>query len=137
MKISTKFFGEIELEDSQIITFKRGIPGFENEKKFVLLDIEDTNFKCIQSINDKDVCLLLISPWDYIKDYEIELSDEEIKELELTSHEQVMVYNVVTIRENKITANFLAPIIINIINNNGKQIILTDSKYSIRQEIKC
>lgn len=137
MKINTKFFGEIELDDNQIISFKRGIPGFEDEKVFALLDIEDSNFKCLQSLKERDVCLLLISPWDYVKDYEIELSDEEIKELELNSHEQVMVYNVITIRENKITANFLAPIIINIINNNGKQIILSNSKYSIRQEIKC
>ena len=37
MKISTKFHGEIEINDQDIITFQSGIPGFLDEKKFTLL----------------------------------------------------------------------------------------------------
>jgi flagellar assembly factor FliW len=80
---------------------------------------------------------LIVSPWNYIGDYEIQLSDNEIGELEIKKEQDVVVYNIIKITENSITANLLAPVIINVINNRAKQIILSDSKYSIRQEISC
>lgn len=138
MKIKTKFFGEVEIEENSIISFEHGLPGFEYLKDFVLLDSEDLpKFRCLQSIEESSICLLLLSPWDYFKDYQIELSDEEIRELDVRQEYDISVYNVVNVRQDKITTNLAAPIIINVINNRGKQIILTDTKYSIRQEIPC
>lgn len=138
MKIKTKFFGEIDVDENNIINFVEGIPGFEDFKSFIVLDIDEKNsLKCLQSTESKDVCLILISPWDYFYDYEIELSDKEQKELEIKKQEDVSVYNVITIRNDKITANLTAPIVINTLNMKGKQIILSNSKYNLRQEIKC
>lgn len=138
MKIKTKFFGEIEIEENKIVNFKEGIPGFEKLKKFVVLNMEENDtLKCLNSTEDGQICLLLISPWDYFKEYEFELTDNDEKELEINSPEDIVVYNVLTIRENRITANLLSPIVINVLKNKGKQIILSNSKYSIRQEIKC
>jgi flagellar assembly factor FliW len=138
MKIETKFFGEIEVEERQVIYFKYGIPGLEDYKKYIMLDIEGKeDLKCIQSIEEKDVCLLSIDPWKYFEGYEINLSDEEIEDLEVSDPESVVVYNVVTVRGDRITANLVAPIIINVLKNKGKQIILTNTKYEIRQEIPC
>ncbi|KRQ85987.1 Flagellar assembly factor FliW [Caloramator mitchellensis] len=137
MMIDTKFFGEIEIDENKILTFEKGIPGLEEYKKYAVIDVENSKLLCLQSIEEKNIALLVIFPWDYVEDYEIELSDEEIQELELNTHEDVIVYNVITVRENKITANLLAPIVVNVKNNKAKQIILNDKKYSIRQEIKC
>ncbi|TDT50621.1 flagellar assembly protein FliW [Fonticella tunisiensis] len=138
MKIGTRFFGEIEIDEKEIIKFKYGIPGFEHLKEFVILNLEDNpNLKCLQSVEEKSICLMMISPWTYFKDYEIKLSDNEVEELEIEKERDVLIYNIITVRGDKITANLLAPIVINIINNKGKQIILSDSKYSIRQEIPC
>lgn len=138
MEINTRFFGEIEVDEKSIIYFHDGIPGFEEHKKFAILDLEDyKNLKCLQSLLDHHICLLMISPWDYINDYEVQLSDNEIDELKIEKEQDVVIYNIIKIADNKITANLLAPIIININNNNGKQIILSDSKFSIRQEISC
>lgn len=138
MIIESKFFGNIEINEKQIIRFDHGIPGFEHEKKFVILDIEGKeDLKCLQSLEDKEVCLLMMLPWSCFKDYEIDVSDKEIEELGILSHEEVAVYCVLTVREDKITANLVAPIIINVLKNLGKQIILPDTKYNIRQEIPC
>gem|GEM_PF-5142896 len=49
----------------------------------------------------------------------------------------MFIFNVLNIKDDKITANMVAPIVVNVINNLGMQIILQDSNYSIRQEIKC
>lgn len=138
MKIQSKFFGEVEIKASQIISFENGIPGFEEYNKFVLLNFEDTeNLKCLQSLDDSNICLVMISPWNYFKDYEIELSADDLKELEIQNEQDVAVYNVITTREERITTNLVAPIVINVLNNIGKQIILSNTKYSIRQEITC
>lgn len=136
MQISTKF-GDINIKEENIINFNDGIPGLDEYKKYVILDIEDSNIKCLQSIEEREVAFLIITPWDYFKDYEIELSDAEIKYLDINDYKDVMVYNVITVRENSITANLLAPIVINVRNNQAKQIILNEKKYSIRQEISC
>lgn len=138
MIIETKFYGKIEVEDNRIINFKNGIPGFENLNSFALIDIENnTNLKFLQSLEKKDVCLIIVSPWDFFKDYEVYLSDDELKELEINNENDVLIFNVITVREKVITVNLVAPIIINVINKNAKQIILSESKYSIRQEISC
>lgn len=138
MIIDTKFFGEIDIDENKIIYFKEGIPGFEDFKKYILLDIDDaSSLKCLQSIDYKDICLVVTNPFEYFKDYEIELSDNEINELELKDANDTAVFNVLTIRENKITVNLVAPIVINVLNMKGKQIILTNTNYNLRQEIKC
>lgn len=138
MIIITRFFGEVEIEDKQIISFNEGIPGFENLKKFTILNIEDNeHLKCLQSIEDEQICLLIVSPWNYFKEYEFNICDDDIKNLEIISPDDIEVYNVLTVRDDKITANLISPIIINLIKNLGKQIILSDSNYSIRQEIAC
>lgn len=138
MKISTRFFGEIEIDENKIISFPEGIPGFEELTKFLLLDIEDNeHLKCLQSLEDGQICLLVTSPWNYFKEYEFNISDDDIKKLGISSPDDVDVYNIITVREDKITANLISPVIINLIKNLGKQIILSDSNYSIRQEISC
>lgn len=137
MNISTKFFDDININESEILTFDEGIPGLEEYKKYIILNIEDSKLKCLQSVEEKEIALLIINPWDFFNDYEIQLSEEEINQLEIKSHDEVLVYNIVAIRENKVTANLLAPIVINIKSSKAKQIILNENKYSIRQEIPC
>lgn len=137
MKIDTKLFGEIEINEESIIYFKEGIPGFEDYSKFVILNIEDSPIKCLQSIEDKNICLIIINPFDYFKDYEVNLYGNEIDKLEISKEEDVMIFNVLNIKNDMMTANMLAPIVVNVIKKLGMQIILQDSNYSIRQEIKC
>lgn len=138
MKIKTRFFGEIDIDEKSIINFREGLPGFEEHKEFAILDIEDNkNLKCLQSLLEPGICLLMISPWEYVPDYEVQLSDDEIDFLQIQMEEDVAVYNIIKVTDNKVTANLLAPIVINVKSNNAKQIILSDNKYSIRQEIPC
>lgn len=138
MRIDTKFFGSVDIEEKNVIDFADGIPGFENLNKFVILDIDDNpNLKCLQSIENSNICLLIMIPWEFFKDYQIELTDKEIEELEIQKETDAAIYNVVTVRNDKFTANLLAPIIVNVIKNKGKQIILQNKEYEIRQEISC
>lgn len=137
MRIKTKFFGEIEINEEKIISFPDGIPGFEEYKKFIILDPEDCRYKCLQSVDESYVCLLLINPFDYFKDYEIDIGDEDVAALGIQSVEDVQVYTVVAFHDEKVTTNLIAPIVINVKEFKGKQIVFSGTEYSIRQEIKC
>ncbi|MFD3157524.1 flagellar assembly protein FliW [Haloimpatiens sp. FM7330] len=133
--INTKYHGVRQYEDSDVITFQKGIPGFPELKKFIIFPVEENEvFKIMQSIEDKDIGLTLISPFLVKKDYEFKLEDNTIKNLEVQKPEDVLVFTTVTIssKVEDITTNLIAPIIINIKGKIGEQIILNSEKYSVK-----
>jgi flagellar assembly factor FliW len=137
MKLETLRFGEIEIQDNSIISFSNGIPGFNAFKSYSLITMEKSPFKYLQSIDNKELSFILISPFDFFKSYEFDIQDGVVKELELSSHEQVSVYNLITVNNDLSTAtvNLAAPIIINEENKRGVQYIIPDGKYNIRQPL--
>lgn len=121
------------------IIFERGIPGFEEYKYFRLSNIEgNENFKMITSNENLNVGFVSISPFEVKKDYEINLSDEIINELNIEKPEDILVLNIITLGKTleTSTVNLKAPLIINIKNNKGKQLILQDDKYKIKEPLK-
>lgn len=138
MKIITKYHGIREYENEDIITFKNGLPGFEDLKNFIIFPVEENEvFSILHSIEDEKIGFVVISPFYVRKDYEINLSDDCINELKIKSHEDVMLLNTVTLNSdvNNITTNLKAPIIINIKAKLGEQIILENDDYLIKQPL--
>ena len=121
------------------ILFEKGIPGFEDYKYFNVNIIKDNEkFYSIVSKEDDNIGFISISPFDIKKDYEIDLDDEVVKELDIKSEKDVLVLCLITLGKTlkDSTANLKAPIIINIKNNRGKQLILQDDKYKIKEPLE-
>lgn len=137
MKFNTKINGVIEYEEKDILSFKHGLPGFETLNKFVLVKIEESPFNILHSVEDETVGLVVINPFDFIKDYELKLPEEVIKDLDINTEEEVLVLNTVTLNSDikNLTTNLRAPIIINLKNNLGYQLILDGEKYSIKHPL--
>jgi len=91
-------------------------------------------FKILHSVEDENVGMVTISPFHVMSNYKIELSSSVLKELDIDNEEEVLVLSTVTLSSqiSKITTNLKAPIIINLKNNLGYQIILDEDKYSIK-----
>ncbi|ENJ9652669.1 flagellar assembly protein FliW [Clostridium botulinum] len=135
MNLNTKYHGCIEYEEKDVIYFQKGIPGFEGLKKFIVFPVEDNEvFSVFHSIEKEDMGIIVTSPFNIEKDYEIQLEEEQIKNLKLQDEEDTLVLNTVTLNSDidKITANLRAPIIINIKEKIGEQIIINSDKYSIK-----
>lgn len=135
MEVKTKYHGTVSFEERDIIKFNKGLPGFESLKSFILLPVEGSDvFKILHSIEDEEIGLIVVSPFEFIKDYEVELKDEFIHELSIKREEDVLILNTVTLNSNisNITSNLRAPIIINIREALGEQIILEDENLSIK-----
>jgi flagellar assembly factor FliW len=138
-KVSTSRFGEIEVDEKKIIHFKNGIPAFEDEHEFIILPYEeDSPYYFMQSINSPDLAFLLTSPFLFFPEYTFEIDDATIKELEITNYDNVFYYSMITIPNGSIrymTANLLAPVVLNSDNMQAKQVVLEKSNYTTKHRL--
>ena len=136
MKIITKFLGEIEIVEQDILTFEHGLLGLENEKKFVLLPIDaDLPLAILQSVDNAEIGFVVGYPFAFKKDYSFDVSEDDRVQLQIEKEEDVLTYSIVTMKETfkDSTINLLAPLIINMDKKCGKQIVLQDNKsYPLR-----
>lgn len=138
MEIMTRDFGKVDIDEDKIIEFPEGIPGFKEEKEFVLLPLEkDSLFVIMQSVNNSDLAFITIEPKSIIKDYEFVISEKTEELLEITGIEDIILLNIVNIKEKleDMTINLAAPLVININANLGKQVILDDNKYPVKYKL--
>ncbi|WP_017379006.1 flagellar assembly protein FliW [Paenisporosarcina sp. TG-14] len=140
MKIQTSRFGELEIADSSVITFNKGIPGFEESKKYVLIPADEkgeTPFFFLQSIEKEEVNFFLVDPFSYFKEYDIKLAEQMVDRLQLEDSTDAIVLTTVTVKDEikNATTNLKAPIIINNNSQLGMQIVLDNKDYLIKQPL--
>jgi flagellar assembly factor FliW len=138
MKLNTKFHGVREYKEEDVIVFHKGIPGFEEYRKFILFPVEENDiFSILQAVEDEEVGIVTVSPFARFKDYELKLSDEKLKDLKITNPDEVLVLNTVTLssKVEDITTNLKAPIIVNIKEKLGEQIILDNEAYLVKHPL--
>lgn len=134
MKITTNYFGELEVDKNEIIEFDKGILGFEDLNKFVLIKDSEIFIEWLQSTEDT-TSFAVMDPFIADETYSFEISDKILKQLNITEKEEVMIRTVVVIPEDitKIRTNLQSPIIINVKEKKAMQIILDDT-YPMRYE---
>ncbi len=140
MKINTSRFGEVEIDDSSVITFIKGIPGFPDEKRYVLLPHrEDSPFMWLQSIDNPELAFLVINPFEINQDYAYEIPDQVQEELKISDPEQVQTLAMVTVRKEGekpvITVNLLGPLVINIEEMVASQLVLDPKQYDVQHRL--
>ena len=138
MKIKTTRFGELEINNSRILTFTEEMAGFPGYTKYVMLDHStDSPFKWLQSVENEALAFVLTDPLYTVPEYRIEIAKEDINDIELSSLDSAVVLCVVNISEEgkSTTINLLGPVIVNPEKMLAKQIVLLDSPYSIRHQL--
>lgn len=138
LTIKTTRFGELKVREDDVITLPSGLIGFPELKKYVLLDHDkESPFKWLQSLEDGSIAFVLINPLLFYPDYVVEVSEGEIDDLNLKSEEDAVISAIVTMPTNpqNMTANLKAPLIFNLKNRKGKQVILNNSEYHTRHNI--
>lgn len=138
MKIHSAKLGDIEYSEQDIINFEHGLPGFPDEKQFVLIPYHtDSPFAFLQSVGDTDVSFLITDPFTFFSDYEFELPDETTAELGFDANNLPRVLNILTIPENleDMTANLMAPVIVNERDRRAAQIILEKTTYTTKHKL--
>jgi flagellar assembly factor FliW len=137
MIINTRHFGELNIRSESVISFPSGIPGFPELKRFVLIDIPNREIGFLQAIDDPGIAFAVIDPIFVCPDYQITLSEEDIYCLEKAAEDELQYLSIITIpsKVQEMTANLMAPIVINPKKMLARQVIQTNSKYQIRHRI--
>ena len=139
MQIKTTRFGLIEINESDIITFDEGLPGFPDDHQFVIIPYEDESpFVLLQSATEDYVAFLMTDPFLFFSDYQFEIDPENMEALEIKEEKDIVIYTMVTVPAGKareMTTNLVAPVAINIHTRAGKQVVLEKSKYTTKHRL--
>ncbi len=142
MKVQTKWFGEIDTSEDKVITFEKGIIGFESYKKYMIVfDAQkeaESSIMWLQSLDDAALALPVMKPELVKEDYDPVVEDELINTLgENIKDAQLVVLVTLTVPSDitKMTCNLKAPIIINADTMKGIQLIADNDDYQVRMPI--
>ncbi len=140
MLIQTDYYGEVEYTEEDLIIFPDGLFGFPNLKKYLPLYLShnDDSIIVLQSVEEALICFAMLNPIYLCPDYTPYLSSEELSFLNVSDSEELCYYTLCTVRDNYLdtTVNLKAPLAINPETHIGMQVILTNSEYGIRHQIR-
>jgi flagellar assembly factor FliW len=136
VKLASKAYGLIEVDERQKITFPQGLFGFESFREYILLDAERQPFYWLQSVDVEGIAFILINPFLFRPDYEVNINNDELKDIDIESPEKALIFSIVTIpQEGPMTANLQGPLIINRDTRAGKQAVLTDPRWKTKHDV--
>lgn len=148
MKAATRLFGEIEIDESKIITFEDGIIGFPDMKKFTLIFDEEKedrpSISWLQSMDEPEIAFPVMDPLFVCETYNPSVEEELLKNLGTIKEDNLYVLVTVTVPQNikELAVNLKAPIVINTDTRKASQIIVEDDLpvryriYEILEEAK-
>ena len=129
--------GTLTIDTDRIATFPEGLIGFEDLKRFVIIDLEEYSpFQWLLCIDDPEITFPIISPLLVVDEYNPEISRAEAYNLGEFEDTDLLLYAIVTIRPEfkQVTANLKGPIIINQSQRLGQQIVISDERYTTTYE---
>ena len=139
MQINTKWFGTVEIDDAKVITFEKGLIGFEDCSRFAIVyETEDKKEKPImwlQSLDEQALALPIIKPEYIVDEYAPDVEDELVYKLgENVKSDDLMIFVTMTVPSDltKMTCNLKAPIIINTATMKAVQAVAANEDYVVR-----
>lgn len=135
---STKL-GRLTVESDRLITFSEGILGFPAVRRYVLIENDKGHpFFWLQAMEDNDLSFVITDPCIFIPDYKPRIPQDDLDHLEIKLPEEKVILTIVTVPQDdplKLTANLMAPLVFNTKTRKGRQIVLYDCDYNIREPL--
>ena len=143
MQVDTVRFGTLCVDDDKIVLFPRGLPGFEDERRFFLMDHSGSSkIKWLHSADNPGLALVVADPFGLFEEYRPDVPDEIARGLGITGPDGALVLTVLTVRAGQhegepptISANLLAPIVISKERRTGAQVVLRSGEYGVRHQV--
>ncbi|CAM2009489.1 flagellar assembly protein FliW [Acanthopleuribacter pedis] len=138
LKIPSITFGDIEIAENTIYTFDKGIPGLLGIHRYTIIESEETDpIRWLQACDKPYISLMMLEPAMIDPDYSIQLTDEQMKQLDNGPVEAVFMYVLVVVPDNArdMTANMLAPIVLNHQTRKGVQVVVEGSPDLLRVKV--
>lgn len=138
MKYLTSRFGQIAFEEKEILFLPKGILGFSQLSKYVIIEKDEYEpFKWLQSVEESDIAFVIVDPTFFFPDYKLELHEKELEELNFQQMKELSPYVIVTVPpdHSQTSADLLGPLVINFKKRIAKQVVMPNSPYTTKHYI--
>lgn len=140
MRINTKVFGEIEIDEEKIINFPSGIIGFPYLTDFALIHDEEKGIGAIhwlQSLQEPAFAMPVMDPLLVCPDYNPELDDELLRPLGELVQDEMLVLVTVTVPHDltQMSVNLCGPFVINAAEKKACQVIIEGDSYAVKYPV--
>jgi flagellar assembly factor FliW len=133
MIIETSRFGPLEVDERRLIRFPKGILGFPDQQEYALIQTaENSVFYWLQAVGRPELAFVVCDPRTFVGDYVVPVKLEELSQIGLTEPGAAQVFTIVNKVDSLLTANLQGPLIINVETRTGRQLVLSDRRYSTR-----
>lgn len=134
--IQTSRFGGIEVDDQRFLSFPKGLLGFPDDKEYALIQTgEDSAFYWMQAVHRPELAFVVCDPRLFVADYRVTIKAEDLAHIGLADTTGSQVFVVVNKVDDMLTGNLQGPLVINIATRAGKQLVLSDKRYSTRHPL--
>ena len=135
--VETTNFGTMSFTPESVFEFPRGLPGFEQRRRFVpIQDARTAPIVFLQSLEEPSLCFTTLPVLVVDPQYRLQVKEEDLEELGFPQGrkprigEDVLCLTVLSIRESGPTANLLAPVVVNLRSHKAVQVVAAESEYS-------
>lgn len=131
-------FGTFDVGSGDVVTFPRGLPGFEQSRRFVLLSHATfAPLRCLYAVDGSDASFLAVDPKAAMPDYQCSLPAEQRRQVGAEEETPLVWLALVALSdgEDAPTANLRAPVVINPTSMLGCQFVLDDARYPVRHAL--
>ena len=141
MKMKTRIFGEVDIDESKVFRFVNGIIGFPNLTEFALIHDEEkgsqTSVRWLQSLQEEGFAMPVIDPLAVMPDYNPQVEDELLKPVGSLDDDQLLVLVTLTVPRDltKMSVNLKAPIVVNAAKRKACQIVAEGDEYVVKYPI--
>jgi flagellar assembly factor FliW len=141
--VETKYFGTLPYAEESVFKFPLGVPAFDDEKAFVLIETaESAPLVFLQSLCRANLCFLAFPIQVVDRNYALAIAPEDLEALDLETGRQptvgaeVVVLVLISLNDGFVaTANLMAPVVLNVKTRRGLQAIRRDRVYSHQQPV--
>ncbi len=138
MKINSRDFGVIEIEEDALYGFPEGVYGFEEDTQFAIFHktFDEISFLYLQSVQNVIPCFLVFEPEDFYPGYKPLLSTEDLAACGVESPEELIFLTIANVPDSiaEMSLNIKSPVVLNPKTRTGRQVILKNGDYPVRYQ---
>lgn len=136
MIIQTSRFGGVEVDEQRLLRFPKGLLGFPGEQDYALIQTGDkSGFYWMQSVSRPELAFVVCDPRLFVADYAAPIKAEDLASVESADAEQTQLFVIVNKVDDVLTGNLQGPLVVGVTSRVGKQLVLSDKRYTTRHPL--
>ncbi len=140
MKFESPRFGAIDVDESKLVRFADGLPGFPECSGFIVMDHDrETPLRWLQCVDRPEVAFLIVEPQQIVSSYSVDVPERVLEKIgwdrERDAAGDVLLFVILNVDETELTANLRAPVVVHARERRACQMILDDPGLPLRHPV--